>query len=430
MISLTSCSNKYPLKRLLLALAGICCCVLAGCASQSVGYPLFSSSVPSWGPKIAVYPIENLSGAPAPLRELQEELAATLQRAGARIVDQAALDGFFERHWVRYVGGIDEATSAALRDETGADAVLITNLELYNEQFPPRIAMMARLVSTVDLPEIRWMDSYARTGDEAPGLLGLGIIDDPVRLRGLGFKYLEASMRKFIMNPPEREHKVSAREIRENKPFTISDLMDKMKDEPRQSADEPVNGRPWFSQVGELVSYRYQPRTWYSSHDVLDDQLRSIALIPFLDLSTRKYGAEVLVLHLAKQLVLDGRFKVVELGVVRDKILVSRIIMTSGISNSNIDVISNSLGVELVINGKLFDYLESNTAGQNPKVDFSLQMFERDTRKILWNSHSRNQGNDGVFFFDVGQVSTASALTDRMSQSLVNRLNENASEKR
>jgi len=430
MISLTSCSSKHPLDRLLLALAGICCCVLAGCAHPAGAYPRFSSAVSNWGPKIAVYPIENLSGAPAPLKELQEELSATLQRAGARIVDQGALESFFERHWVRYVGGIDETTSAALRDETGADAVLITNLELYNEQSPPRIALMSRLVSTAGMPEIRWMDSYARTGDEVPGLLGLGIIEDPVRLRGLGFEYLEASMRRFIMNPPEREHKLSAREIRENKPFTLSDLMDRMKDEPRQAADDQVDNRAWFSRVGELVTYRYQPRTWYSTRDVLDDQLRSIALVPFLDLSTRKYGAEVLVLHLAKQLVIDGRFKVVELGVVRDKILVSRIIMTSGISNANIDVISNSLGVELVINGKLFDYLESNTAGQNPKVDFSLQMFERDTRKILWNSHSRNQGNDGVFFFDVGQISTASALTDRMSQSLVNRLNENASEKR
>lgn len=431
MILLPSCSNSHSLRdTLLLALAAICCCLLSGCANPAGASPRFSSAVPGWGPMIAVYPIENLSGAPAPLKELHEELAATLQRAGARIVDQAALDSFFERHWVRYVGGIDETTSAALRDETGADAVLITNLELYNEQSPPRIALMARLVSTVGMPEIRWMDSYARTGDEAPGLLGLGVIEDPVRLRGLGFEYLEASMRKFIMNAPEREHKLSAREIRENKPFTLSDLMDKMKDEPRQPADVPVNSRPWLSQVGDLISYRYQPRTWYSSRDVLDDQLRSVALIPFLDLSTRKYGAEVLVLHLAKQLVVDGRFKVVELGVIRDKILVSRIIMTSGISNSNIDVISNSLGVELVINGKLFDYLESNTTGQNPKVDFSLQMFERDTRKILWNSHSRNQGNDGVFFFDVGRISTASALTDRMSQSLLQRLNENASEKR
>ena len=413
--------------RIKLVLAIIACCMATGCANPTGGALRFSSAAPSWGPLIAVYPIENLSGAPAPLKELHEELSASLQRAGARIVDRETLDRFFERHWVRYVGGIDETTAAALWDEMGADAVLITSLELYSDQYPPRIALMARLVSTAGIPEIRWMDSYAKAGEDTPGLLGLKKIDDPVRLRGMALEYLEASLKNFIVNPPERTPKVSARETRENKPFTISDLMDKMKEEPRRLADDSVNKRQWFSLVGDLFQSRYRPKSWYSSRDVLDDQLRSLAIIPFLDLSTRKHGAEVLVLHLAKQLVVDGSYKVVELGVIRDKMLNLRIIMTSGVSNSNIDSIANSLGVELIVNGKLFDYLESNTTGQNPKVDFSLQMFERDTRKILWNSHSRNQGNDGVFFFDVGQLSTASALTDKMGQSLIKRLNANSS---
>lgn len=404
-------------------------CVITGCAGPAAGVLRFSSAAPSWGPMIAVYPIENLSGAPAPLRELQEELAATLQRSGARIVDREVMDRFFERHWVRYVGGIDEATAAALWDEIGADAVLITSLELYNDQYPPRIALIARLVSTVGVPEILWMDSYAKAGDDTPGLLGLKIIQDPDRLRGLALEYLEASLQSYIVNPPERTRKVSAREVRESKPFTILDLMAKMKDEPVRFNDDTQTSRPWFSQVGNLVASAYRPKTWYSSHSVLDDQLRSIAIVPFMNLSTRKHGAEAVVLHLAKQLVVNGKHKVVEIGVIRDRMLNLRIIMNSGVSNADIDSISNSLGVELIINGKVFDYLESNSTGQNPKVDFSLQMFERDSRRILWNSHSRNQGDDGVFFFDVGQLSTASVLTDKMSKSLVKRLTEDVSVK-
>jgi len=378
---------------------------------------------------IAVYPIENLSGASAPLKNLHEELSTVLQRAGARIVDRDTLDRFFERHWVRYVGGIDESTATALWEETGTDAVLITSLELYNDQSPPRIALTARLVNTVGTPEIRWMDSYAKSGEDTPGLLGLNIIEDPVRLRSMALDYLESSLKNFIVNPPVRSQKMSARQMRENKPFTIPELMARMRDTPRRLAEDSEGRRPWLSFVGDLFVPRYEPKTWYSSRDVLDDQLRSLAIVPFLNLSTRKYGAEVLVLHLAKQLVIDGRHKIVEIGVVRDKMLNLRVIMSNGVSNTNIDDISNSLGVELIINGKLFDYLESGTTGQNPKVDFSLQMFERDSRRILWNSHSRNQGDDGVFFFDVGQISTASTLTDRMGQSLVNRLNENASVK-
>jgi hypothetical protein len=273
------------------------------------------------------------------------------------------------------------------------------------------------------------MDSYAKAGEDTPGLLGLKIIEDPVRLRGMALEYLEASLQNFITKPPERTAKVSAREMRENKPFTILDLMTKMKEEPRRLADDSVNRRPWLSLVGDLIPPLYGPRSWYSSRDVLDEQLRSLAIIPFLDFSTRKHGAEVVALHLAKQLVVDGRYKIVELGVIRDKMLNLRVIMSSGVSNANIDAIANSLGVELIVNGKLYDYLESNSIGQNPKVDFTFQMFERDSRKILWNSRSRNQGDDGVFFFDAGKVSTASVLTDKMAQSLVKRLFENSSAK-
>ncbi len=411
---------------LLLILAGITCCVVTGCATTPVDALRFRPAAPAWGPLIAVYPIENLSGAPAPLKELHTELAASLQRAGARIVDRKVLDQFFERHWVRHVGGIDEATANALWQETGADAVLITSLELYNDQSPPRIALMTRLVSTDGTPEIRWMDSYAKAGEDTPGFLGLKIIADPVRLRGKALEYLEASLQNFIANPPKFTKKVSAREVRENKPFTISDLMAKMKsDDPRRLAGNTVNTTPWYSPVGDLFSSQYKPISWFSSKEEPDDQLRSIAILPFLDLSTRKHGAEVLALHLAKQLVIDGRYKILEIGVIRDKMLNLRITMSSGVSNANIDAIANSLGVELVISGKVFDYLESNSVGQNPKVDFSLQMFERDSRRILWNSHSRNLGTDGVFFFDMGQISTASALADRMCQSLVTLMNKN-----
>jgi len=426
----TSCSNKSACAAfagtgrfmLLCLLALLACSMVTGCAKQVVSPLLFTSSAPSWGPRIAVYPIENLSGSPAPLRELHDELSATLQRAGARIVERETLDRFFERHWVRYVGGIDEKTADELWEETGADAVLITSLELYNDQSPPRIALIARLVSTVGTPEIRWMGSYAKAGEDTPGLLALNIINDPVVLRSMALESLEESLKNFIVNPPERAAKVSAREIRENKQFTISTLMGKMSAEPRRMADETKSRRPWFSQVGDLIPSRYQPKTWYSSEDVLDDQLRSVAIIPFLNLSTRKYGSEIVTLHLAKQLVADGRHKIVELGVIRDKMLGLRVIMTSGVSNANIDDIANNMGVDLIINGKLFDYIESNTSGQNPKVDFSLQMFERDSRKILWNSRSHNQGNDGVFFFDLGKISTTSALTDKMGQSLIKRL--------
>ena len=42
-----------------------------------------------------------------------------------------------------------------------------------------------------------------------------------------------------------------------------------------------------------------------------------------------------------------------------------------------------------------------------PKVEFSTRVFDMKTRQIVWSSSSYNQGDDGVFFFNLGKVNTA-----------------------
>ena len=62
------------------------------------------------------------------------------------------------KHRLRYVAGIDRATARELKWETGAGALLITVLELYSEELPPKISLASRLVSTGSDPTILWMD--------------------------------------------------------------------------------------------------------------------------------------------------------------------------------------------------------------------------------------------------------------------------------
>ena len=35
---------------------------------------------------------------------------------------------------------------------------------------------------------------------------------------------------------------------------------------------------------------------------------------------------------------------------------------------------------------------------------------------MVWSSHSYNEGDEGVFFFDLGRVNTASAMVSQMAQ--------------
>lgn len=397
-----------------------------------------NAALPGPEQRIAVFPIENLSGTPAPLRELDTELAAVLKRAGVHIVETATIEKFINSHQVRYLGGIDENTAGQLNAETGAESVLITSLELYNDIDPPKFSLISRLVSLNDIPEIVWMKSVGIAGDDTPGILGLGLINDIRELRGKGLESIAKSLLFYSRNATTQKKSPITREKGEYS-FRLDDLIKEIKSEKQLLNPASVSHlgpifednlstpddmpRTMIDEENPFMSL-YNPIGWYNSREILANQERTIAIIPFFNRSTRKHAAELQALHLAGQLVEKHIFRVLELGVIRDRMLNMHVVMSDGVSLPIIDLITISLGADLLLNGVVFDYLDTVGYGSNPKVDFSSQIFNRDDKRILWSSHSYNQGDDGVYFFDSGRITTAAALTDKMCRILVQRLVE------
>ncbi|MBF8258874.1 MAG: lipoprotein, partial [Actinobacteria bacterium] len=128
---------------------------------------------------IAVMPVENLTGMPIPIQEVRKSLIEALKRKGLNLLAEGVLEGFMERHRIRYTGGLNRTLGEALREETGTNAVLFASLELYDETVPPKTALVARLVSTHKRADILWMDGVGMAGNDAPGFLLLGLVDDP-----------------------------------------------------------------------------------------------------------------------------------------------------------------------------------------------------------------------------------------------------------
>jgi len=116
--------------------------------------------------------------------------------------------------------------------------------------------------------------------------------------------------------------------------------------------------------------------------------------------------------------------KVIEPGLVRQQLLRSRIIMHSGISLADADLIAHELNVDLILNGKVIDYQDYRGYSGVPKVDFSAQLIERQSREVVWSVKSHHQGDDGVFFFDWGRVNTAYAMASQMVQLAVEEMEE------
>ena len=73
---------------------------------------------------IAVFPVENLSGRPAPLADVRGLLTARLGAYGLRVLDEAALERAVARHRVRYTAGVERAFARALEQDAGAEAIL------------------------------------------------------------------------------------------------------------------------------------------------------------------------------------------------------------------------------------------------------------------------------------------------------------------
>jgi TolB-like protein len=141
----------------------------------------------------------------------------------------------------------------------------------------------------------------------------------------------------------------------------------------------------------------------------------SVAVIPFLNLSQRTNAGKILELHFVKRLFRNESVSIVEPGLVRQELLEHRVVMAAGPSLENAEALSNdeSLGVDLVLSGVVFDYQDAVVI---PKVDFSVTMIEKESRRVVWSSRSDGTGEDGVLFFDFGTVHTAHQLASELAR--------------
>lgn len=325
---------------------------------------------------IAVLPVYNLSGLPAPLSEIRQSLINSLKKQGFNTLDDNVLERSLARHRIRHVGGTNSMTAAALGKETGAETVLITSLELYSEISPPKIALSSRLVSTGSSPSILWMDGIGMAGDDSPGILGLGLIEDPRTLLKKAVGHLTASLAGHLSGQ-------------------------------RNNVETPKKRR------------KFWPRVLYRSPVIASDMKYRVAVLPFFNLSQRKYAGEIIALHFVKQFGELENFDVIEPGVVRHSLLRYRIIMDDGLSLAYADLIFSKLNADLILTGKIMDYQDYQGPGGKPKVDFSAQMIERKSREVVWSSKSYNEGDDGVYFFDLGRVNTAHVMASEMVNHVV-----------
>jgi hypothetical protein len=336
-----------------------------------------------YGP-IAVMPVENISKQVVPVSAIRQSMKAMLMGRGLTLVDDDVLERFMTRHRIRYTGGLDRDRARAFREEDVAGAVLISSVEHYDERYPPKVAITARLVSTKDKPEILWIDSAGLAGDDSPEILGVGLVRDPRVLLMKTVQQLSDSFALFL-----------------------------------KSGNNSVSTK----KKGWLEETRFDPKVYHRSSAGIDrERGYTVAVLPFFNRSERKYAGEIMQLHFVKEMEKLQNFAVIEPGVARDSLLKLRVIMFGGISLNNAEAIFSMLDVDLILTGTVIDYKDYIGPQGKPKVDFSVLLLDRKSRETVWSSKSYNEGDDDVYFFDMGKVNTCSALASEMVRAVVKKM--------
>jgi TolB-like protein len=340
---------------------------------------------------IAVLPVDNLTGRQAPMRAVSQLLHTKLNERGFRLLDDEILKAFMKRYRVRHTGGVKSHVFRAVKEETGAEALLMTSLEVFHETDPPRVALFSRLVSSGERPEIAWMDGVGLSGDGSPGLLALGRIYDPQVLLDRAADCLVDSLERTFSQTGEGVPAASRNEINEC----------------------DFRGEVTASSPEESGRRRHRPQSVFRSPTIDSKKRYSVAVIPFLNLSERRNAGKILAFHFVDHMSQQDFLEVIEPGLVIEQLLKYRIVMEAGPSMANAEILSSprSLGADLVLSGAVFDYQDSVGI---PKVDFTVKVFEKTSREVVWSSRSHNDGSEGVFFFGLGRVRTAHRLASEM----------------
>ncbi|MBU5637921.1 hypothetical protein KOM00_14420 [Geomonas sp. Red69] len=319
-----------------------------------------------------------MTGGPAPAAAIRKHWLGKLQDLDLPVLTDARMEDVLTKHRIRYLGGVDAITGKAFKEEANVSAILVTALEYYNQADPPKVALHARLVSAGDNPEILWMDSVAISGDEKPGILGLGLISDFAVVEDMALSRLQSSLASWLAGGGEAQ--------------------------PVQSVK------------------KYDPKLSYNAWPAPKGTTVSIAAVPFYNETQLKRAGDISQINFVRQLFRTQGMHPVEPGVVRQAMLGMRMIMHEGVSVRDADVLTYVLGADFLLSGTVFEYQDVRGRNGVPKVDFGVTLIDKNDRRTVFKSKSYNSGSDGVFFYDVGWEPSASVMAGKMAEAVVRKV--------
>lgn len=361
---------------LLTAMATLTLAVAVGVSAAAAAT---TSSRPFETLRLAILPIDNMTGRAIPLEDLRGGIADRLAARGITLLDPDELGTVLAAGRVRWVGGVSAGTARTLWERHRVNAVLVTSLDMFEDAAPPRLGLTARLVETgPEGAQVLWATGFALAGEERPGLLALNYVEDPAVLTEMVLDRLADELVTFLMTGE-------------------------------------------IPQIERGAQRRFKPRAVHVAPEAPrwgQEPLR-VAVLPFSNESTRRQAGEILAYRLIAAIVGVPQVTIVEPGEVRRVLLETRLIQEGGLTYAQAELLRGLLDVDLVVTGTVFDYADPGIYDEAPMVGFTTIVIDARRRQVASVTFSHGTGRDGVRFFKLGEIRTADRLADELVRGVV-----------
>ena len=132
-----------------------------------------------------------------------------------------------------------------------------------------------------------------------------------------------------------------------------------------------------------------------------------IAVLPFKNESEHRHAGMIITHLFQNELANNPMFVPVDFGDIRQNIINLRIGRKGEIDYNNLQALSKSLGVDVVLTGTVEEYRSGQAYSSPPSVTISARLLDSRRNRILWYDNLQLDGEENIIALDWGRLRSA-----------------------
>jgi TolB-like protein len=144
-----------------------------------------------------------------------------------------------------------------------------------------------------------------------------------------------------------------------------------------------------------------------------------IAVFPFQNNSPYRNSGQITMYLFLTELFKNQEFIPIEYGSVRKLIVDNRIIRKGELNFQNIKILSNLLGIDIILVGTVETYSDGLETGTPPEVTINARLLDTRKNKILWFDSFQLNGEDDIKILDLGRIRSVDKVAYKAISKLV-----------